>query len=284
MSNRYADLHIHTDKSDSTFTVEEVIRQASQHELSAIAITDHDSVEAVEVAKELAKPLGIEVIPGVELSTEIDEEEVHILGYFVDCNNEEFLSKLSFLRNARVERARKIIEKLNQLNINLTMDEVMGLTGSASVGRMHIARLLYEKHYISSINEAFWKFLGRGKHAYIKKYLMSPEDAIILIRSLGGIPVLAHPQILNRDEMIPKMAESGLQGIEVYHTDHTPAGVNKYLKIADKHNLLVTGGSDCHGIGKGRVLMGTIKIPYELVEKMKIRRDAINRVSTTDNA
>lgn len=269
MPDKFADLHIHTDRSDSTFSPLEVIKYASEAGLSAIAITDHDSTAAIPLIMEYAGKYNIEVIPGVELSSDINGNDVHILGYFIDYQQEWFLEKLEFLRDTRTKRAQQIISKLNELSIDISMEDVINISGEGAIGRMHIARALLKKKYISSIQEAFYKFLGKGRHAYVKKYKITPKEAIDMIKKLHGISVLAHPQIMNQDDLIPIMVKEGLQGIEVYHSDHTPAGVKKYLEIAEKHKLLVTGGSDCHGIGKGRVLMGTVKIPYELVEKIK---------------
>lgn len=267
----YADLHIHTNKSDSTFSPEEVVLNAVRCGLSAIGITDHDSVEAIPLVERYAKQHNIEVIPGIELSADADGEEVHILGYYIDFKKDWFLEKLEFLRDTRTRRAQQIIGKLNELAINITIEDVLSISGEGAVGRMHIARALLEKKYILSIPEAFQKYIGKGKYAYVKKYRITPKEAIDMIGKLGGISVLAHPQIMNQDDLIPQMVKQGLGGIEVYHSDHTPEGTARYLELAKRYNLAITGGSDCHGMGKGKVLMGTVKVPYELVEELKNR-------------
>lgn len=271
MPTRYADLHIHTNKSDSTFSPEEVVRYAAKCGLSAIAITDHDSVEAIPLVNEYTSQYGIEVIPGVELSSDANGEEVHILGYYIDFKKEWFLDRLQFLRETRTKRALQMIGKLNELGLKITIQDVLNISGEGAIGRMHIARALLERKYISAIAEAFQKYIGKGRYAYVKKYRITPREAIDMVDKLGGISVLAHPQIMNIDSIIPIMIKQGLQGIEVYHSDHTHEGEEKYLAMTRSYNLLVTGGSDCHGIGKGKVLMGTVKIPYELVEKLKDR-------------
>lgn len=271
MPDKYADLHIHTNKSDSTFSPEEVVRNAAKCGLSAISITDHDSVEAIPLVEKYAMEYNIEIVPGVELSSDADGEEVHILGYYIDFKKKWFLEKLEFLRHTRTKRAQQMISKLNELGISITMEDVLSISGEGAVGRMHIARALLEKKYIFSISEAFQKYIGKGKYAYVKKYRITPREAIDMIGKLGGISVLAHPQIMNQDALIPQMIKQGLGGIEVYHSDHTPQGEERYLEIAKRYNLVITGGSDCHGIGKGKVLMGTVKIPYELVKKLKER-------------
>lgn len=271
MPRKYADLHIHTNKSDSTFSPEEVVGYAARCGLSAIAITDHDSVEAIPLVNEYAGQYDIELIPGIELSSDANGEEAHILGYYIDYKKQWFLDRVQFLREMRTRRAHQMLGRLNELGLEITIDDVLNMSGEGAIGRMHIARALLEKKYISSIAEAFQKYIGKGRYAYVKKYRITPEEAIDMIGKLGGISVLAHPQIMNLDAVIPAMIKQGLQGIEVYHTDQNREGEKKYLALAERYNLLVTGGSDCHGIGKGKVLMGTVKIPYELVEKLKDR-------------
>lgn len=268
---KYADLHIHTNKSDSTFSPLEVVRYAVQCGLSAIAITDHDSVEAIAPVVDIAGQYNIEVIPGVELSTDANGEEVHILGYYIDYNQKWFLRKMELLRKHRFFRAQKIIKKLNSLGIDISLEEVLSVSGEGAVGRLHIAKALQQKGYIRSIPEAFDRFIGKGGPAYVRKYRITPEEAIGMIKKLGGVPVLAHPQIMGQDVWIPRMVRDGLEGIEVYHSDHDKEGEVHYLELARKYDLLITGGSDCHGKGKGKVLLGTIKVPYELVEKLKSR-------------
>ncbi len=271
MPEFFADLHIHTNESDSTFSPEEVVKYAAKLNLSAISITDHDSVDAISIVKQYAEKYNIEVIPGVELSTDASGDEVHILGYYVDYTDKWFLDKLKIFKDARVKRAKHIIEKLNELGFLISFEDIYNISGEGAIGRMHIARAMLEKKYVSTIQEAFYRFLGKGKKAYVKKYKMTPSEAINIIKKANGISVLAHPQIMNNDSLILEMIKDGLDGIEVYHSDHTSDGIKKYLQIAKKNNLLVTGGSDCHGIGKGRILMGTVQIPYDLVEKIKIR-------------
>lgn len=269
MPVKYADLHIHTNKSDSTFSPEEVAGYAAKCGLSAVAITDHDSVAAIPLVKKYSAQYDIEVIPGIELSSDSNGEEVHILGYFINYEEKWFLERLKFLRHVRLKRARQMVGKLNELGFDINIKDTIAISGEGAIGRMHIARLLLEKKYVSSIAEAFQKYIGKGKYAYVRKYRITPGEAIDMIEKLGGISVLAHPQIMNQDKLIPSMVKEGLQGIEVYHTDHSKEGEERYLKMASEYGLLITGGSDCHGIGKGKILMGTVKIPYELVEKLK---------------
>ncbi len=265
---RYADLHVHTRISDGSFTPAEVVNRAISAKLSAIAITDHDAVEAIDEAMGEAGDK-IEIIPGVELTAEMEGNEIHILGYFIDWRDAKFYQELKTLQKARLERARKILEKLKQLGMEINYDEVLKFAGSCSVGRLHIARMIMSFGYVSSIREAFWRFLGQGKPACAGKFKLSPRQAIKLIKSVGGLAVLAHPYLLNCDEWIPEFAKDGLDGIEVYYSIQNPQITVHYEKLAAKNELLMTGGSDCHGLAKGRALLGKVKIPYSLVEKLK---------------
>jgi predicted metal-dependent phosphoesterase TrpH len=269
MPELLADLHVHTNESDSTFSPEEVIKYAAKLQLCAISITDHDSVSAIPKVLQYAKDYNIEIIPGIELSADINGDEVHILGYFIDYKDTWLLEKLKFLQETRVKRAHQIINKLNELGFKIAIDDVLTLSGEGAIGRMHIARALMEKKYVSCIPEAFSRFLSKGRCAYVAKYKISPKEAIDIINKVRGISILAHPQIMNKDSIISLLVKEGLDGIEVYHSDHTADGVKKYLALTGKYKLLITGGSDCHGIGKGKILMGTVKIPYSLVEIMK---------------
>ncbi|MEI6845982.1 MAG: PHP domain-containing protein [Candidatus Firestonebacteria bacterium] len=271
MKSGYADLHIHTKASDSTFSVEQVLELAKASGLRAIGITDHDTVDGLARAVEIAPSYGVEIIPGVELSAEENNCEIHILGYFMDWKNPAFKSKLDELRSSRLERAKSIIEKLAGLNIDLKLEKVLALTESyTAVGRLHIARAMKLAGFVSEIPEAFRKYLGQNGPAYVKKQFLSPLEAANLIKNAGGIPVMAHPGVLNNYELIEKVLQSGMQGVEVYHTEHSSGTVEKLKELAVKYNLLITGGSDDHGAGKSKIYLGSILIPYEYVEKMKL--------------
>ncbi len=274
---KYADLHVHTCISDGSFTPAEVVNQAISANLSAIAITDHDSVDAVDEAVREAGDK-IEIIPGVELTAEMDGNEIHILGYFIDWRDAKFRQELESLQKVRLERARKIVEKLKQLGMEINYEELLKFSGRGSVGRLHIARMMKSSGYVSSIREAFWRFLGEGKPACVGKFRLSPRQAMELIRNVGGLAVLAHPYLLNHDEWISQFADDGLDGIEVYYSIQNPQITGHYERLALKNELLMTGGSDCHGQAKGRVLLGKVKIPYSLVEKLK--KAKIEKAST----
>ena len=266
---KYADLHIHTKFSDGTFAPERIVKQAHELGLSCIAITDHDTICAIEPAIKEADLLNIEIIPGVELSAEIDDYEIHILGYFIDWRADWFKRKLEQICDVRKKRALAIIKKLQVFGINLDANEVMQEATLGAVGRLHIARMLQKKGFVHSIQEAFNKYIGNGRPCYVKKFKLTVAEAIDMMRRLKGLAVLAHPYSIGNDELISEFAQLGLRGIEVYYPEYDRATTEHYQNLAKKYGLLVTGGSDCHGLGKDRVMMGEIKIPYNLVEALK---------------
>lgn len=266
---KFADLHIHTDFSDSTFSPEEVAAHAGEKGLSAIAICDHDCVDGIEPCEKAASPLGIEVISGIELTVEKEDAEIHILGYFIDRKVEWFQNRLKAMRESRISRVYEMVEKLNALGINVKVEDVFRLAGRGSVGRLHLAQAMLKTGKVKSFREVFGKYIGFQKPCYVPHVKFSPQEAIEFILKDGGVPVLAHPGIMNKDEYIPELVGYGLKGIEAYHTDHSSGVVKHYEELAEEYGLLTTGGSDCHGMGKGRVLIGTVRIPYELVEKLK---------------
>ena len=264
-----ADLHVHTYLSDGTFSPQQVLETAHKLGLSCIAITDHDSIDGIGPTMELAPSYNIEVIPGVELTAEANDDEIHIIGYFIDWKNEEFQAKLKLICQARVDRIKEMIVKLAKFGIEIDAEEVFEFAGPGSVGRPHLAQVMYQKGYVRSTNEAFQKYIRNHGPCYVKKYTLSPKEAIEMIKSIGGIPILAHPHLLKMDELIPGFIEDGLRGIEVYRSDHPDSATIHYEKFAKRYGLLITGGSDCHGLGKGEVLMGKVKLPYKYVFELK---------------
>ncbi|MCP4264228.1 MAG: PHP domain-containing protein, partial [Candidatus Brocadiaceae bacterium] len=267
------DLHIHTDLSDGTMSPGQVVKEASRLNLHTIAITDHDTVDAIETAQIVGNMEGINIIPAIELSSNYQSVDIHLLGYFVDIKNCALLDKLAELRSERVERIKKITKKLRALGVNIESQEVFDVSKEGSPGRMHIADVLCRKGYCSGIRESFQKYLSDNGPAYVSKEALTLKDAIELIISSDGVPVLAHPGVTKRDTLIPKMVEYGLQGIEAYYPTHQPDVVKRYLQIAKKHDLVVTGGSDCHGNRKPDITLGNIRISDDLVDKIKERRN-----------
>lgn len=268
--NKHADLHIHTHFSDSTSSPEEVIEQAYQNQLSAIAIADHDTVDGICPTIEAAKKYDIEVISAVELSTEYNGKDVHMLGYLFDYTDIALLKKISMMQDTRVERMEEMIDKLKALGIdNISLEEVCSLAESKSVGRPHLAHVLVEKGWVKTIKQAFDKYLAEGKPGYVPKFKQSPMEAIKIIHDAGGIISMAHPMATRMDEIIPELVRSGMDAIEVYYPNTPKNIIEFYEGIAKKHNLLMTGGSDAHGDAKKHTYVGKMKVSYDLVEKMK---------------
>ena len=272
---RYADLHLHTIFSDGTYTPEELIAGAQKKRLSAIAVVDHDTVSGIIPSIEAAKGSDVEVLSGIELSAEYNNQEIHILGYLVDYEKEDFLKKLESLKINRIERVKKMVAKLNTLGLKLDAQSVFDLAGDGTVGRLHIARALVKEGLVGSIFEVFHKYIGDNCPAYVLGFRFSPKEAIKFIKDSGGVPVLAHPYSLRNDELILEFVKVGLMGLEVYYPEHSQGMVNFYADLAKKNNLLITGGSDCHGKAKPEVRIGSIKIPYELVERLKEAKEKL---------
>jgi predicted metal-dependent phosphoesterase TrpH len=265
----FADLHLHTNFSDGTYTPEELVAQAARNKLAAIALTDHDTVEGCERAAIACKAVDIEFIPGAELTAEQNENEIHILGYFLDTHNEKLLAEIAKFQTVRQQRIREMVARLNELKIPLRVEDVIALANCQSPGRPHVARALVKAGFCTSLDEAFERFLKKNRPAFVPKAKISSQVAIELIHQANGLAVMAHPGLNRTDEVIPDLVEAGLDGIECFHTKHSTSVSEHYLEIADKFDLLVTGGSDCHGMSKGKPLIGTVKLPYQHVEKLK---------------
>jgi hypothetical protein len=266
---KFADLHLHTSCSDGTFSPQQLIAQAKRAGLSCISVVDHDTVEGIALSLEAAKGSDIEVLPGIELTAEYYGKEVHILGYLIDYKDRSLLEKLETLKGIRVERVHKIVGKLKELGIDIDPRLIFELAQDGTVGRLHIARAMVKSSTVSNIFEAFQKYIGDKGPAYVCGFRFTPEEAAKFIKDAGGIPILAHPYSLNNDDLIPQFVESGIMGLEIYYPEHSQSLVNYYLQLAKKYNLLVTGGSDCHGDAKPDVKVGCVKIPYGLVEDLK---------------
>jgi 3',5'-nucleoside bisphosphate phosphatase len=265
------DLHIHTTASDGKFTPEEIVRKASENGLTYIAITDHDSIDSVGPAQEAARAVsGLTVIAGVEINTDIPSGELHILGYLFDVNNQELKTTLAVLRSSRVERARKMIDKLRRLGLKIDFERVQQLAGTGSIGRPHIADALLEKGYINNLREAFDKYIGRDGPAYIERDKITPLEATRLILRAEGIPVMAHPYTSdNPEKLIGECQAAGLMGLEVYYNGYSAEQVQALLRLADEYNLISTGGSDFHGRkALDELPLGTVEVPLESVERL----------------
>ncbi|AIQ58194.1 PHP domain-containing protein [Paenibacillus borealis] len=275
------DLHTHTQASDGMQAPAENVRLAYEKGLAAVAITDHDTVSGVAEALEAGKRYGITVIPGVEISTRAGGKEIHVLGYYIDTEDELFLSRLEQQRNTRLGRNEAIIDKLRGLGIEISMEQVLSGMGrelkpDESVGRPHIADELVRLGAATDMRDAFDKYLAEGAAAYVSPPRITPEKACRWIQEAGGAAVLAHPGIYGDDELVRKILETGeLRGIEVYHSDHGPAEHERYLALAEEFGLLVTGGSDFHGARQGVIFhgdIGSVNVSTAVLEQLKAAR------------
>lgn len=265
------DLHIHSTASDGTLTPQEVVREAHGRALTAIAITDHDTVAGVEPALEVAAELGIDVFPAVEVSTQHGRWEAHILGYLIDVRHAELTEVLQRIRTSRLERAEEMVRRLQALGVAISYEDVEATSGGdESVGRPHVAAALVACGVVSKPQDAFERYLRRGRPAYVERYRLSPQEAVGLIRRSGGLPVLAHPGLIGSEDVIRDLMQSGVGGIEAYHVDHTPGQTARYLDLADKLRLVVTGGSDSHGPkGPKPVEIGAANVPDSCAEALR---------------
>ena len=279
----YVDLHLHTTASDGVMSPSEIVRYAKTKGLRAIAITDHDTIEGLEEGLSEGKRIGFEVIPGIEISAEHSPGSMHLLGYLFDIDHPLLKERLAYLQRARAERNPKIEEKLNRLGVEVSYEEVVNVSGGGQVGRPHFAHVLLDKGYVRSFQEAFDRFLKKGAPAYVEKFRFSSREALHFIKEAGGVVVLAHPKTLGLsgyselESLLVQLVEDGLRGLEVYYPEHSALEVGRYRTLAERCGLVVTGGTDYHGlegngldIGVGR---GEMRLPYSMVVELKSVRD-----------
>ncbi len=275
------DLHAHTTASDGSLSPTELVNLAHQIALKAIAITDHDTVAGVHEALARGRELGLEVVPGIEISAEFKHGTMHMLGYFIDPDHPNLVAKLTKLQEARRNRNPKIVAKLNELGIDITMEEIVAVSGGEQIGRPHFAKVMLDKGYVSTFNEAFDRYLAKGAPAYMDKFRFTPNEAMAMIHESGGLPVLAHPFTLRLntpdalEALIADLVKNGLDGLEVYYSEHTPEMSKTYLALAEKYNLCPTGGSDFHGQNKSHIElgrgMGDLAVPYAWLSSLRSR-------------
>jgi len=268
---KFADLHLHTNFSDGTFTPEELVQYAQKGGLACIAVTDHDTVEACARAAAACAAVNIEFVTGTELTAEHDDTELHVLGYFLDTQNKKLLEEIAKFQVVRQSRIHEMVARINDLGMPLEAESVFALANCKSPGRPHVARAMVKAGLVRNMDEAFELFLKKGRAAWVPKSKVSALEAIELVHQAGGLAVMAHPGLNRTDSIIPDLVAAGMDGIECFHTKHSTVMSERYLEIADKYKLLVTGGSDCHGFSKGRPLIGTVRLPYDHVQKMKER-------------
>ncbi len=270
-----ADLHVHTFYSDGTFSPGEVVRAAVKRGLSVVAICDHDCTDAIKEAKEIAKKYDLEIVTGVEITAEIERIEVHILGYFIDIDAAPMVQLLKDLSESRVQRIYDMIDKLKAHNVTLDPEEVFGLSSRGTIGRLHLATALYNARKVSTVKEAFVKYLADDAPCYVARFCATPDKAISTILRSGGVPVYAHPGAMGRDDFIPAFMKAGLRGLEAYHTDHGKNKRDYYTTLAQKYGLLITGGSDSHGDFKGSI--GGSTVPYSIVEDLRKESERVQK-------
>ena len=265
------DLHIHSTASDGRLNPADIVRQAAEQGLSAIAITDHDSVDGIVPALVAAKAFPeLRVIPAIELSTDVPQGEVHVLGYFIDYADREFQVTLERMRHSRLHRAQGMIAKLKNFGIYIDWERVQEIAGTGSMGRPHIAQAMLEKGYITSFKEAFDKYISRDGPAYVEREKMTPVEAVELLLQVNGLPVLAHPFTAKNPEMlIAGLRAAGLIGIEAYYDGYTADEISRLVSLAGKYGLIVTGGSDYHGLeATNETMIGGVDVPLESVERL----------------
>ena len=276
---RFADLHVHTNFSDGTFSPTDIVKFAAAARLKAVAITDHDTIDGIPEALAQGTRSRIEVIPGIEIAALHAGGAMDILGYYIDIASPSLESRLRWLREVRDERNPRIIARLRDLGLELDYEEVLRIAEGATVGRPHIARVLVAKGYVRNVPEAFDRYLGRNAPAYVPKERLTSAQVIEVIREAGGVPVLAHPDTLGAaseealDLLLARLVREGLRGIETICSGYDARAIASLTRLAEKHNILMTGGSDFHGDVKPGVSVGTgpgdLRVPYRFAESLR---------------
>jgi hypothetical protein len=275
------DLHTHTTASDGTLDPEDLVRKAATDGLKAVAITDHDTVGGLSRALQAGQETGLDVIPGCELSIDFKSGQMHILGLFLPDPPTGLQATLDDLQDRRNNRNDRILGMLRDAGVDVSLEEIQELAGEASIGRPHIARVLVQKGVVESIDQAFKQYIGPGGVAYVPKDKLDPETAIRILKQEGATVILAHPYSLEIDteelrELLGRLKEQGLDGVEAYYSEHTPEQTRTYLQLCREFDLLVSGGSDFHGSVKEEIALGTGKgnldLSYDLVRRMREAR------------
>jgi len=265
------DLHVHTTASDGLVSPRDVVAAALDLGLRVISVTDHDSVEGVAEALEAARGTSLEVIPGVELSVlGEDGSDTHLLGYFIDHHDADLLGALERLREARLDRANAMVAALSEAGHAIDIEGVLEHAGNGAVGRVHVARALVNAGAVDTVEEAFARFIGRGGPFYVAKASLSAFEALALIHRAGGVVVLAHPGVSGEGPLVP-LVDAGLDGIEVYHAEHTAPQRAHFAAVARRFGLVATGGSDFHGPGMRSAALGSGACPDDAVEALRRR-------------
>jgi predicted metal-dependent phosphoesterase TrpH len=268
----YIDLHTHSTASDGIYSPTELLQRAREVGLRVLALTDHDTTGGLDEAIQAANALDMELIPGIEINTDVAGGEVHVLGYYPEYKRPEFQAVLRVLRDARERRGQRMVELLNEQGVNIAWERVREIAQGA-VGRPHVSRALLEAGYVQTIGEAFDKYIGTGCYAYVPRYRLTPEDAVRLIASANGLPVIAHPLDLpglaELRTWLPGLVEAGMVGLETYYGPYTPEDERALRALADEYGLIPTGGTDFHGPGIHPTPLGGRPVPHEAVERLK---------------
>lgn len=269
----FVDLHTHSTASDGTLAPERVVEAAKRCNLAALALTDHDSIAGVAAAREAGDRLGIRIVAGCELSAFQDDHEVHLLALHL-TRIDTLEGRLAELRALRHERAQKIVEKLNALGVEITLDEVLGQAKGGAVGRPHVARALIARGAVQDFKDAFVRYLGNGGAAFVPKAKLSVDDAIEIAHEAGGLAVWAHPAEGGRRERLEPLVNAGLDGIEVRHPSHSAEDIKRLEALAEFFGLVVSGGSDWHGASDGPRKLGNMNVPASWLEKQDRRLES----------
>jgi len=275
------DLHMHSNASDGSFSPEDVARMAAGNGIEVFSLTDHDTLDGIPAAAAFASKSGIRLITGVELSVSEEGMDVHLLAYGFDATEPMLVAAVARYRDGRRERARKILMRLKGLGIRISLEEVEGIANGGALGRPHVAEALLRMGHVENFNEAFQRYLGHHAPAYVPKPRVTLEESSAIVRDAGGVTILAHPGTVNRDHLIPAWARRGLDGIEVWHSKHDAAAVQRYRGFANLHGLLMTGGSDYHGERTPGIVIGSVPVPDEILKPLdaalKARRPVRSR-------
>lgn len=272
------DLHLHTTFSDGSLTPRELLIKAKKMNFTTVSITDHDTVDGLDQTLKISKDYNIEVIPGIEFNTEYKGIDVHILGYFIDYYNQDLLNILKKIRKERSERIEKMLELLKELyNFDIEFEHIKKISSNNLYGRSHIARILTEKGYVKSWERVFNKYIAKGRPAYVNRDKITPFLAVDIIKAAQGIPIIAHPGLLEDKVIIDQLISYGVFGLEVYYPEHTDQQTQYFKEYAKRNNLLITGGSDCHGPkNKDGLRLGKIRLEEYYLDRLKEYREYLN--------
>jgi predicted metal-dependent phosphoesterase TrpH len=271
------DLHSHTTASDGALSPRDLVKLAARHGVRVLAVTDHDSVSGLAEAIDEAAKHGIEIVPGLEINCDVEGAEIHVLGYCVDWQAEWFEAFLAGQRAERTARVHRMVERLAELGVPVTAEEVFAICKEGSPGRPHVAQAMVKRGYVKSVREAFDRYLRTGGPANVPRRRLTPVEAVAVIRRAHGVPVFAHPGLADRDAMIPELVQAGLAGIETYYPEHSAGQIEAYRAICRQHDLVATGGSDYHGSHTGRAnTLGHPHVPLDVWEGLKARAQRLN--------